>query len=80
MATVIEIKEAVNVARKAGAKDITLLNQSYRIFVTTEDDNGNLRSLYESEAMTLNDNKNYLMILETDETTFSGYKLVIIEE
>ena len=64
----------------AETKDITLLNQSYRIFVTTEDDNGNLRSLYESEAMILNDNKNYLMILEPDETSFSGYKLVIIEE
>lgn len=60
--------------------DITILTQEFRIFVTAEDDNDNLRSLFESQSMTLEVNKNYLMILERDDETFSGYNLVIIEE
>jgi len=61
-------------------KEITLLNQQYQIFVTTEDDNENLRSLYESEPLTLSTNENYLMIFEPDETSYSGFRLFIVEE
>jgi len=60
--------------------EITLLNQQYQIFVTTEDDNENLRSLFESESMTLEANENYLMILEPDANSFSGYSLQIVKQ
>jgi hypothetical protein len=62
------------------SKTITLVNQEFRIYVMTEDENANLRSLYESELMTLSSNTNYLMVLEPDDNEFSGYQLSITEE
>ncbi len=58
----------------------TVLTQEYQLFVTTTDDNGNLRSLYESEPVELAANVNYLLVIEPSEHSFSGFVLNIIEE
>ncbi len=61
-------------------RKVTVLNQMYQIVIATEDDNDNLRSLYQSEFISFKENTNYLMILETDATSSSGYTLTILEE
>lgn len=57
-----------------------LVQQEYQIFVTHEHDNGTQQLLYQSEAVTLDANLNYFLIIEPDENEFSGYRLNIIEE
>lgn len=64
----------------ADTKSLTLATQEYQIMITTEDNNGNIYSLYESETISFTSNTNYLMVLEKDDSRFSGYNLIILEE
>ncbi|MCP4272605.1 MAG: hypothetical protein GY781_11655 [Gammaproteobacteria bacterium] len=50
------------------------------VSISDEDSNDNVYSLYESEPITFTSNTNYLMVLEKDDSLFSGYDLIILEE
>ncbi|MCP4272805.1 MAG: hypothetical protein GY781_12710, partial [Gammaproteobacteria bacterium] len=49
------------------------------VSISDEDSNDNVYSLYESEPITFTSNTNYLMVLEKDDSLFSGYDLIILE-
>ncbi|TQV85526.1 DUF4397 domain-containing protein [Aliikangiella coralliicola] len=64
----------------AEPKKLSLVQQEYQIYITTEDDNGSERLLYQSAPMTLDANENYIIFIEPDVEEFSGYTINIIKE
>ncbi len=58
----------------------TVEEQTYKIVVTTMDDNGNLRSLDETDFLDFDPTKSHIVVLEPSETSISGYQVSVISQ